>query len=228
MNTQAIEGKTLKFEGVVEYERLRNLRNRANEIKEIDLSNCIIYPDKDTLQFYTYGEVNLNNTILKRYNGPIRNLSSLDIESDCRSLDITNFKLDGYGKTSINLDTICHEGQIICNFFSKCNNLKKVTGLYEFVKLNKEAIKFMKSIFGYNVNTIILISKALELMCKHTITSEDAKNIPIIHCKTLEEMKEIMLKQQILDTKYLTLEEGLIYFTTSNNFTLALIVQKDY
>lgn len=228
MSTQAIEGKTLKFEGIIVYEQLRNLRNRANEIKEMDLSNCIIYPDKDILQFYTYGEVNLNNAILKEYNGPIRGLSSLSIEGDCRSLDITNFKLDGYSKTSINLNTFCREGQTVSNFFSKCNNLEKVTGLYEFVKLNKEAIRLMKSIFGYDANTIMLVSKAFELMCKRTITSEDAKNIPIIHCKTPEEMKEIMLKQQILDTKCLSLEEGLIYFTTSNNFTLVLIVQKDY
>lgn len=129
MNTQAIEGKTLKFEGVVAYKQIRNLRNRV-EIQRLDLSNCIIevgVTDNKNLVLPAFEEVDLSNTILE-----IRarrcDLTYVSIESKCKRLNITNFKIQSSTMGWIE----------ISNFFSDCKNLEEVTGFPSFLKLNKK------------------------------------------------------------------------------------------
>ena len=318
MSTKTEEGKTLKFEGTVYYQQIRNLKNIANKIKKLDLSNCSIEVNmsKDTeLILPAFEEVDLSNTVLK-LNIKVRELTYLSISSNCKRLNITNFKMK-----SSDIDWI-----EIHNFFSSCKRLEEVIGFSSFLKLNREAFsedteglfkgcRSLKSIdFGddytWDIKTSYLgwfdkcdsleymnlgnigaapekthvcglfyrlspnvkikhkgkfnskiiysesgyyiiyneqlanntnpfkylfenpkdskkiIQAACELLTGYKLSEEEVKKIPIIHCKTPEELEVHKLKQELLGTDYLDLLGGLVYI--SDNDAILLLLEEDY
>lgn len=71
-----------------------------------------------------------------------------------------------------------------------------------------------------------LMQMTCDLLKIHHLNDKEIEKIPIIKCKTKEELQAIQLKQELLGTTFLDLIGGRVYFSSNkDNF---IIVQKSY
>lgn len=83
-----------------------------------------------------------------------------------------------------------------------------------------------KYLFESPKDTALIINAAQELLIKKELSKEEIEKIPVIHCKTPEELEAHKSKQKLFGTEYLDLLGGLVYI--SNNDDIILVLQEDY